>query len=262
MRRAVRCSSSLNRPYASSASRATAPSTPPVRSYAARRIRRPSRRCQSSRRDGREKWKPTGLPGDVVDELRDELPLDHHPHLARRLRDRLRKLAPPHRADEHVALTEQARKARMGRASAVVVRANRQDDHDSTVGAVRGAHECVHVADSLLVVAGGGEQLLELVHRQQQPLVPADAVERALKLGKRMLTGAQDDLPPGFTAGEHATCESGQQAGAQASTTCRCRTARPAREAWSRRAARRSRPPAARARRSNRRRRPRRWRVP
>ena len=114
-------------PNASSASRATAPCTPPVRSYCAERRRRPWRSATARAARSRAAGARPGSPSTSATR-RPRVRARPEPGALRRAFDRAAQLVARHRPDEHMVGAEQTRELRVGGAAGVEVGAQREHD--------------------------------------------------------------------------------------------------------------------------------------
>ena len=184
------------RTNASSASRATAPWTPPLRAYAASRRRAPVALApELEQRRGQQRQRAR-LALDVRQQRLDELRLDAQADPLRRALDRAPQLVARHRADEHVVGAEQARQLGVGGAAAVEVRAHGEHDDAAAVAIAGGAHERGDELVALRLVLARGEQLLELVDREHAAPLAREPPGRAAERAQRLLAGTDQRLRP------------------------------------------------------------------
>ena len=160
----------------------------------------------------RQQREGAGLAGDVVHERVRELGLDVEGGTLRRADHGLTQLVAAERADQHVVRGEQARQIRVAGAAPVEVGPDRQD-HGAPAAVAREPHELGEELGALILVAAGGERLLELVDREHHAAAGGEAVQAGAKLARRVLAGSDDRLRPALAAGQHARGEGGQQAG-------------------------------------------------
>ena len=199
---------------ASSASRATAPWTPPLRVYAASRRRRPSRWRQSSSSAVDSSGRAPGSPSTSASSASTSSGSTLQADPLRRPLDRAPQLVARHRADEHVVRAEQARQLGVRGAAAVEVGAHREHHDAAALRIARGAHERRDELAALLLVLAGGEQLLELVDREHAAPASGEAAaiaRRSSRIGcspGRISARGHPSLP-----GQHAARERGQQPG-------------------------------------------------
>ena len=145
---------------------------------------------------GREQRQRAGLAGDVVEQRIDELWLDGHPGAPSRQLDRAPQLVAPHRTHQNVVGAEQRRQLRIGGAATVEVRPQ-GDEHERPPALVaRAVDERVDERGPLGLLDAGGEQLLELIHRQDQPFLRSRLLERS----QRPAAGAHQHDRPALAA--------------------------------------------------------------
>ncbi len=146
---------------------------------------------------------------DVGQQRLDELGLDAQADPLRGALDRAPQLVARHRSDEHVVGAEQARELRVGGAAAVEVGAHGQ--HHDAVFIARDTHKPGDELGSLRLVRAGGEQLLELVDRQDTAPFAREPAGCAAKLAQRPLARPDQRLRPAIAPRQHAAREGGQQ---------------------------------------------------
>jgi hypothetical protein len=206
-----------------SASRATAPRTPPVAVRG--ETDRPAFALLPQLDEcGREQRQRAGFLGDLEDERVDERWINGQAGPPRWTFDSAAVLIGGHRADQHMGIGEHRREAGICRATAVEVGTNRGDDRG--VSTTRRAFEDRDEAVALGLI-GRGEKLLEFVHDDQRPgfrwqgfggraegIVRVRVrrnlrarvgwqrrIEQAVELTNRMSAGAHDDPRPRLSAG-------------------------------------------------------------
>ena len=116
-------------------------------------------------------------------------------------------------ADEHVVGAEQARQLGVRGAAAVEVGAHGQ--HHDAVFIARDTHEAGDELGPLRLVRAGGEQLLELVDREDTAPFPSEPAGCAAKLAQRPLARPDQRLRPAVAPRQDAAREGGQQPGPQ-----------------------------------------------
>ncbi len=171
---------------------------------------------------GGEQRQPSGLVGDVADQRRDERRLDAQPRPAGGKLDRPAQLLAAHRPDEHVVRTHLGGELRVFGAAAVEVGSDPEHHQGALVGVRRDRDDRLHEGGPLALVAAGGEDLLELIDGQYQPLVwpergqgpgervvvipltlaGGDAGQRAAELRERVLARSHQHLRPALGAGK------------------------------------------------------------
>jgi hypothetical protein len=152
---------------------------------------------------------------DVGEQRVDEVGLDAQAGAARGQLDRAAQLVAAHRPDEHVVGAQQPRQLRVGGAAAVEVGAH-TDQHERAAARVAGAgDERVDERGPLDLLAAGGERLLELVDRDDQPAVRRGLGHRLPERAQRVLAGAQERQRPSLAARQHAGGQRCEQARAQ-----------------------------------------------
>ena len=114
-----------------------------------------------------------------------------------------------HRSDEQLTLGEQPRERRVRGEAAVVVRPERDHDGGRAVGRGGGSNDRVEERGLRVVVATGGEQLLQVVHHQRHPSIGSG--ERALESG--LITRGDEHRVPVATPGQRARSQRGQEPG-------------------------------------------------
>jgi hypothetical protein len=192
---------------------------------------------------GGEQRQRTGLPFDIVDECGGELLLDLQADPGRGQLDCTAKLGGLHGSDEHVVRAELLREPRVGGEAPVVVG---PESHGDDCAAVRIRGRAPDRLDERGPVGLGRarrEQLLELIYREQDPLVRAQRFERfrhrivrtrgehAPELVHRPLARPDEHAPPALAPGQHAAGERGQQPGTQQGRLAAARRADDAEEA-------------------------------
>jgi hypothetical protein len=105
------------------------------------------------------------------------------------------------------------RELRVGGAARVEVGA--QGEHDQRAARAGDAHERGDERGALVLVAAGGERLLELVDRHHRAALLAERGQHAVQLGHRVRAGPDQGLRPPVAARQHLAREGGQQPGAQ-----------------------------------------------
>ena len=103
----------------------------------------------------------------------------------------------------------------IARAAPVKVGAERDQDERSTARIAHRGDERVGERRPLVLVAAGGEQLLELVDRDHEPPLGRCLCHRLLEGLQRVSARARQRDRPAAAARQHALGERGQQAGAQ-----------------------------------------------
>ena len=104
---------------------------------------------------------------------------------------------------------QQPGELRIGRAAAVEIGAD-SDERPARAGAC--AHERVDEGGTLVLIAAGGEQLLELVDGHHAGRLAGGA---SVECAQRVLAGAHERLRPALAAGQHARRQRGEQPRAQ-----------------------------------------------
>ena len=204
-----------SRSYAPSASRATAPCTPPDALVVARRSVRPSRCCHSSSSAVESSGSAPARPRRRRQRV-GQVGLDLQPGATRGQLDRAAQLVAAHRPDGRLVGAEQPPQLRVGGAAAVEVRAD-GDEHDRPPARVaRASDQGVHERRALALVAAGGEDLLELVDGERRAArePAAGAASRARAADARPAAAALSAQRLAARAARRRR-SAGEQAGAQ-----------------------------------------------
>ena len=172
---------------------------------------------------GRQQRQGPGFIPDLGDEHVDQAVLDLEPRPGSRPLDHLPELRRVHRTDQGMAAAEQLGELRIGAQPAVEVGPKRAQHERPPLVLARGVHEPIEELAALGLLGARGEQLLELVDRDHDPLLAAQArqdvlrqpAEHALKLGAGVLPGSQQHLSPTGAAGQRPRAERREHAGAQ-----------------------------------------------
>jgi hypothetical protein len=172
----------------------------------------------------REQRQSPGLTDHVGHEGVGQPALDLEPRARGRLLDRPRQLVAMHRPNQGVATAQQLREARIGSEAAVEIGAQRHDYLRAPLGIARCRRQLLDERRALVLLLAQGEQLLQLVDRDDEPptgrklsehVTEPLAVEGAPKLGTRMGARPEQHLAP-FVAARQATgAQGGQHTGAQ-----------------------------------------------
>jgi hypothetical protein len=160
---------------------------------------------------GRQQRQRARLALDVRDQRVDEFGIDSQTPTAGRQLDRATKLVPAHRPDEHAVCAEQARELRIGRTATVVVGPQRDEHERSPALLARACDERVDERRPLGLVATRSEDLLELVDREDQPLLLGCGATRALDRLERTLPRAQQRDAPALAPRQRAAAQRRQQ---------------------------------------------------
>ena len=163
----------------------------------------------------REQRQTARLALDVGDQRVRELGLDPQPGYLRGQLDRAPQLGAAHRADQHVAGTQQPRQLGIGRAAPVEVGAHGQQHERAAARIARGGHERVHERGALALVTTRRERLLELIDRHDHAAGARGGGRRTVERGQRVLAGSQQRQRPALAPGQHAGGQRGQQPGPQ-----------------------------------------------
>jgi hypothetical protein len=161
----------------------------------------------------RQQWQRAGLPLDVGDQRVHQVRLDAQAGALGRQLDRAAQLVAAHRADEDVVGAQQARQLGVGVAAAVEVGAHGNEHERPPARVTRGGDERVDERRSLALVAAGREDLLELVHGDDQSAARGGVGGRLLERAQRVLARTQQRERPALAAGQHTGGECGQQSG-------------------------------------------------
>ncbi len=138
-----------------------------------------------------EEGQPPGLVGHVGHQGVDERVLDRQSGPGGGPLDRLGQLLAVHRSDQGVAVAQQFGETRVGAEPAIEVGTQRAEDEHATLGLPSGVREPVQEARSVGLARAQGEDLLELIHRDHDPLggreppqglLQAGATDRAVEL--------------------------------------------------------------------------------
>jgi hypothetical protein len=193
----------------------------------------------------RQQRQPPRLVGDLVDHGVGKARLQPQPGPAGGQLDRAAQLLGAHRADQNVVGSQQAGQAGIGGAVAVVVGPHGNHHGCVPVSRLGSLGQGGEEGDPLGLVPAGGEDLLELIHDQQQAHVSGGRPERRLTstlarhesdrvspigriataavgwytaagdrvgdLPHGMFTRADDQLPPAVATGQHALGQGRQQ---------------------------------------------------
>ena len=178
---------------------------------------------QLEQRRGEQRQSP-GLTRHVGHQRVNQSMLDLQPGASGRLLDRPRQLVAIHRPDQHVTAAQQLREPGIGGEAAVEIRPQRHHDERSPLGVARRRHQLLEERRTLLLALTHGEQLLQLVDRDHDPLTRRKlpehltetiAVERAPELDIRVLARPQQHLAPPGAARQHARAQRRQHTRAQ-----------------------------------------------
>jgi hypothetical protein len=160
----------------------------------------------------RQQWQRPGLALDVGDKGIDELGLDLESRALRRQLDRPPQLVAAHRTDRYLVRPEQAPELGIARAAPIEVGADGEQHERSPAWVARAGDERVDERVALVLVAAGGEDLLELVDRDDQATVWRDAGHRLLERSERVDTWPQQRERPVPAARDHILSQRGEQA--------------------------------------------------
>ena len=163
----------------------------------------------------------------VVDEGVGQLRLHPEPHPGCGQLDRAPQLGRLQRPDQHVVPAQKLGELGIRGEAAVEVGAQRDDDDRAAVRIGGRTGEGVREGGALFLGAAGGQELLELVDREEEASVGRERLERlgerilrtrdehAAQLLHRPLPRAQQQPPPAAAARQHSTRQRREQAGAE-----------------------------------------------
>ena len=159
-----------------------------------------------------QQWQRAGLALDVGDKGIDELGLDLESRALRGQLDRAPQLVAAHRTDRNLVRAEQAPELGIARAAPIEVGPDGEQHERSPARVARAGDKRVDERVALVLVAAGGEDLLELVDRDDQATVWRGAGRRLLECSERVDTGSQQRERPVPAARDHILSQRGEQA--------------------------------------------------
>ena len=145
---------------------------------------------------GREQRQRTGLAPDVGDQRVDERGVGAQARALRGGLDRAPQLVAAHRADRHVAGAQHPPQLGVARAAPVEVGAQGDQDDRAAARVAHGGDERVGERGALVLVAAGGEELLELVDGDHEPALGRGLCDRLPERAARVRARAHDARPP------------------------------------------------------------------
>jgi hypothetical protein len=147
---------------------------------------------------------------DVGDQSIDELLLHAQTGTARGQLDRAAQLVAAHRPHQNVAGVQQQRQLGIGGAAPVEVGAHGHQHDRRPPLIASAADQRVDERAALGLVAAQREDLLELIHRDDQPLLGRGRRDRPLERPQRMLARTQQRDWPALAAQQHPASERGE----------------------------------------------------